>query len=80
MRENYVESFNEHERSKEEHRDKFESNLRRKNRYKNEIFKNLRNKIIEQTNEIIIMMIGYQNDLLNELEKLDDDINNKLSN
>ena len=78
MKEDFVESFNEHVRSIEEHHDKFESNLRRKERNKNEIFKDLKNKIIEQTNEIINMMIGYQDELLNELEKLDDDINDKL--
>ncbi len=40
--------------------------------------KDLKNKIIEQTNDIINMMIGYQDELLNELEKLDDDINVEL--
>jgi len=41
--------------------------------------KDLKKKIIEQTNEIINMMIGYQDELLKELENLDNDINKELS-
>lgn len=74
----FLNTFNEYIQSIEELKNKFELNFDSKTKEKNEMIYNLKDEINNFTNQMIHTIIGYKDDLLDQIDKLSNNIQNKL--